>query len=110
VGVGQLQGISDRSAAAFTAKHGIVGWDDIATSIQAAPSCPRLRGFWTFDGCGYRKATATCAEPDHIRSCPLPRHPARKGSLIQAAYALFFFLRCQTACKTDPGSASNFDP
>ncbi|MBB3952355.1 hypothetical protein [Aureimonas jatrophae] len=93
VGVSQFQGISDRNAAAFTSKHGIVSWDDIAASIQAGPSCSRLRGFWSFDRCGYRKATATCMEPRHIVGCPLPEHPARKGSLIQAAYALFFFLR-----------------
>jgi hypothetical protein len=28
-----------------------------------------------------------------LAKCALPRHPTRKGALIQAAYALFFFVR-----------------
>ncbi|WP_062014874.1 hypothetical protein [Aureimonas sp. AU4] len=93
IAVSQFQGISDRNAAAFTAKHGLVGWGDIADSLRPNPSCPRLRSFWSFNECGYRKASYACAEPGHLTNCPLPHHPTRKGSLIQAAYALFFFVR-----------------
>jgi len=93
VGVIQFQGISDRNAASFTAKNGLDGWDEINADLDAGPTCPRLRSYWDFNGCGYRKGAATCAEPDHIGCCPLPRHPTRKGSLIQAAHSLFLFVR-----------------
>jgi hypothetical protein len=92
VGVSQFQGISDANAAAYTAKHGIVGWDDVRSALDAGSACRRLRSYWHFEGCGYRKAKGTCSEPEHLSSCSLPRHPARKGSLIQAAYALFLFM------------------
>src|SRR5215208_3981748 len=93
IGVSQFQGISNANAAAYTAKHGIVGWNDIRTALDAGPACRRLRSYWHFEGCGYRKAKGTCSEPEHLSSCSLPRHPARKGSLIQAAYALHLFVR-----------------
>jgi hypothetical protein len=97
IGVSQFQGISDANAIAYTAKHGIVGWHDIRTALDAGPACRRLRSYWHFHGCGYRKAKGTCSEPKHFPSCLLPQHPARKGSLIQAAYALHLFVRdiCQ---------------
>ena len=89
--------VSDSNAIAYTAKHGIVGWHDIRTALDAGPACRRLRSYWHFEGCGYRKAKGTCSEPEHFPSCLLPQHPARKGSLIQAAYALHLFVRdiCQ---------------
>jgi hypothetical protein len=97
IGVSQFQGISDANAIAYTAKHGIVGWDDIRSALNTGPACPRLRSYWNFVDSRYRKATGTCSEPKHFLSCSLPRHPARKGSLIQAAYALFLFVHdiCQ---------------
>jgi hypothetical protein len=93
IGVSPFQGISDANAAAYTAKHGIVGWHDIRAALDPGPACHRLRSYWSFAECRYRKGTGTCSEPRHLPSCPLPRHPARKGSLIQAAYALFLFVR-----------------
>lgn len=56
VGVSQLQGTSDANDAACTAKHGLVSWDEIATALDANPTCPRLRSYWHFQGCRYRKA------------------------------------------------------
>src|SRR5215210_6683821 len=35
IGVSQFQGISDTNAAAYTAKHGIVGWHDIRSALDA---------------------------------------------------------------------------
>ena len=43
IGVSQFQGMSDANAAAYTAKHGIVGWDDIRSALDAGPACRRLR-------------------------------------------------------------------
>ena len=51
IGVSQFQGISDANAAAYTAKHGIVGWDDIRSALDAGPACHRLRSYWHFEGC-----------------------------------------------------------
>ena len=93
VGASQMQGISDANAAAFTAKNGLVRWHEINAALDARPTCPLLRSYWHFDGCRYRKGTGSCSEPEHRPSCSLPRHPARKGSLIQAAYALHLFMR-----------------
>lgn len=93
LGVAQMQGISDANAAAFVARNGLVTWEDIDIALEADQACPRLRSYWAFSGCGYRKGTGTCAEPLHIRSCSLPTHPTRKGSLIVAAYSLAQFLR-----------------
>jgi len=88
-----IQGISDANAAAYTAKHGIVGWHGIRSALDAGPACHRLQNYWSFADCRYRKAEGTCSEPQHFPSSPLPRFPAHKGSLIQAAYALFLFVR-----------------
>src|SRR3954447_11535427 len=66
VGVSQYQGISDANAAAYTAKHGLVGWDEIASALAASPPCPRLQSYWHFHDCRYRKTKHTCAEPEHL--------------------------------------------
>lgn len=95
----QFQGISDANAIAYADKHGTVHWDEIAGALATNPTCPRLRSYWHFQNCGYRKAQGTCAELGQLDSCPLPTHPARKGSLIIAAYALFLFVR--DICKGD---------
>jgi len=89
----QYQGISDANAAAFTVRHGRLGWGDVASGMTAAPVCPRLRSYWHFDRCGYRKSAAWCSEPHLLSGCPLPTHPIRNGRLSQAAYSLFLFIR-----------------
>src|SRR3954449_10742217 len=86
VGVSQYQGISDANAAAYTAKHGLVSSDEIASALAASPTCPRLRSYGTFRAAAIGKPSHTCAEPEHLGSCPLPTHPARKGALIIEAY------------------------
>src|SRR3954469_24151252 len=93
VGVSQYQGISDANAAAYTAKHGLVSSDEIESALNARPTCPRLRSYWHFHDCRYRKTKHACAEPEHLASCSLPTHPARKGALIVAAYSLALFVR-----------------
>lgn len=93
VGVSQYQGISDRNAAAFTAKNGLVGWDDIQSALSSSPTCPRLQSYWAYSGCSYRKGNYSCAEPQHLDRCTVPDHPTRKGSLIVAAHSMFLFMR-----------------
>lgn len=93
VGLMGLQGISDRAAFGFDAKNEPVTWRSISETLHADPLCSHLRSHWHFDGCGYRKAARTCAEPQLLASCPLPTLSLRKGSLNQAAFALALFIR-----------------
>jgi hypothetical protein len=87
------QGIADRVAEDFIYKHGNVRWSDIEQALAASPPCPKLGGYWLFHDCRYYKTAGTCAEPDHIAACPLPRHPLRNGHLNQMAYSLALFIR-----------------
>jgi hypothetical protein len=88
-----FQGISDSVAAGYIAQHGTVRWADVADGLSRTPTCPKLAGYWRFDDCRYHKGSGTCAEPGHIDTCPLPRHPLRNGRLNQMAYSLFLFMR-----------------
>ena len=87
------QGVSDQAAASYMDMHGSPTWKKIASDLCREPSCPLLRNYWTFRGCGYSKWEATCSRPDHIANCPLPKDRLRNGRLNQTAFALFFFLR-----------------
>src|SRR6185437_1505029 len=68
-------------------------WQDIKTSLEQGPTCPKLSGYWRFFDCRYEKGRNTCAEPNHRPACPLPHHQLRNGRLNQTAYSLFLFLR-----------------
>ena len=86
------QGISDAVARNYMAEHGRPRWRTIAHGITTA-SCPKLKSFWHFHGCAYRKSAATCGMPHLIETCPLPTHEFRNGNLNQLAYSLFLFIR-----------------
>jgi hypothetical protein len=88
-----FQGISDAAASDYMARHGIVRWSEIAEALSQIPSCSKLGGYWRFYDCRYNKSSARCSEPDHIDSCPLPRHLLRNGRLNQMSYSLFLFVR-----------------
>jgi hypothetical protein len=88
-----FQGIADAIASAYMERHGVLTWAAIAADLASNPSCPKLRSYWHFHDCGYRKIAGSCNETDHFSACPLPLHPLRKGTLNQAAYSLFLFIR-----------------
>lgn len=88
-----LQGISDSVARDYMAKHGSATWAYLLASLRHPASCPRLRGYWTYEGCRYDKGSSTCSEPEHIDRCPVPRPHLRNGRLNQTAAALFLFVR-----------------
>ncbi|TYL92735.1 hypothetical protein FXB40_23885 [Bradyrhizobium rifense] len=88
-----LQGISDRAALTYMENHDRPSWRDLQQATSRPPTCPKLRGYWTFCGCGYRKAARTCAEPGAIAKCSVPRSALRNGRLNQVTYSLFFFIR-----------------
>ena len=87
------QGISDRIAEQYLDQHGNITWADVEFALTNKPSCSQLGGYWLFFDCQYQKWSGSCAEPDHIPACPLPRHPLRNGRLNQTAYSLFLFIR-----------------
>jgi hypothetical protein len=87
------QGISDQVAYGYMEKHGRATWRQIKHALDRGVSCPKLKSYWHFHDCRYDKISRTCAEPDHIRRCPLPKHDLRNGRLNQTAYSLFLFIR-----------------
>jgi hypothetical protein len=87
------QGISDQVAHDYMEKHGRARWRQIEQGLDRGASCPKLKSYWHFHDCRYDKISRTCAEPDHIRRCPLPKHNLRNGRLNQTAYSLYLFIR-----------------
>jgi hypothetical protein len=87
------QGISDQVARNYLREHGNASWAKIAGGLKGSSPCPRLRSHWDFDGCRYDKTSFTCAEPDRIDRCPLPRYRLRNGRLNQMAFSLYLFVR-----------------
>ena len=87
------QGISDEVAKNFMDRHGLASWHVIESDLRSRPSCPKLTSYWQFYDCRYNKSRFTCAEPDHLADCPLPRSWLRNGRLNQTAYSLYLFVR-----------------
>ncbi len=87
------QGVSDAAAHTFMKVHGSASAEVIRQSLNAPSACDKLRSYWQFNGCGYRKANWTCNQPQLIRDCSLPGLDLRNGSLNQSAYGLFLFMR-----------------
>lgn len=88
-----FQGVSDQAARSYMEKHGSASWAKMEESVQACPSCPKLQSYWNYEGCRYDKSSFTCAEPDHIDACPVPRARLRNGRLNQTAASFFLFVR-----------------
>jgi hypothetical protein len=87
------QGISDEVAKNFMDRHGLASWHVIDSALRKPPTCPKLRSYWHFHDCRYNKSRFTCAEPNHLPDCPLPRSWLRNGRLNQTAYSLYLFVR-----------------
>jgi hypothetical protein len=87
------QGISDEVAKNFMDRHGFASWHVIESALRTRPSCPKLTSYWHFYDCRYNKSRFTCAEPNQLGDCPLPRSWLRNGRLNQTAYSLYLFVR-----------------
>jgi hypothetical protein len=87
------QGIADRVAHDYMQRHGRLTWQEVQRGLAGDATCPKLTGYWRFHDCRYDKGSRTCAEPDHIRQCPLPQRNLRNGRLNQTGYSLFLFIR-----------------
>jgi hypothetical protein len=88
-----FQGISDEIAAHYMRRYGQATWRSVRKNLAKRPTCPKLQTYWHFHDCRYEKTSRTCAEPDHIATCPLPTHRLRNGHLNQIAYSLYLFIR-----------------
>lgn len=88
-----LQGISDHAAYTYMDRHGRLAWNEMERATVRVPICSKLRSYWTFESCGYRKDAPTCAEPEIISMCPVPKHDLRNGRINQAGYSLYLFTR-----------------
>ena len=87
------QGIADKAAETIIARDGNATWAKIDDSLRGKHTCPKLRGFWRFESCGFSKSHQRCNSSQHYAECPLPRLPLRNGALNQLAYSLYFFFR-----------------
>jgi len=87
-----FQGISDRVARDYAARHGRATWSELHENLRSA-ECAKLRSYWQYSDCRYDKTSQTCAEPEHFDTCKLPRLRLRNGRLNQTAYSLFLFVR-----------------
>ena len=87
------RGISDRVATDYLERHGQATWQAIEHDLQHGPSCPKLKSYWHFHGCRYSKQHYTCAAPEHLPQCPLPKYWLRNGGLNQTALSLYLFIR-----------------
>jgi hypothetical protein len=87
------QGISDQVAYEYMEKHGRARWRQIKHGLDRGANCPKLKSYWHFHDCRYDKISRSCAEPDHIGRCPVPKHDLRNGRLNQTTYSLYLFIR-----------------
>jgi hypothetical protein len=94
-----LSGGGDQSNQGYYAKQSHKPTFNRVKQVLKAAQCPKLAGFETFKGCGYRKTIKKCNEPAFLRSCPLPTFDMKRGNLNQMAFSLYFFLR--DVCRRD---------
>jgi hypothetical protein len=94
-----LSGGGDQSNQGYYAKQNHKPTFNRVKRAVKAGQCPKLAGFETFKGCGYRKGTNKCNEPAFIKECPLPSFDMKRGALNHMAFSLYFFLR--DVCKGD---------
>lgn len=87
------QGISDWTAQQYIGRHGQATWSRIEAGLARSAACAKLLTYWHYYGCRFDKSSRTCAEPEVIARCPLPRHDLRNGRLNQMAYSLYLFVR-----------------
>ncbi len=87
------QGVADKAVETILARDGNATWDVIDASVRGKTSCSKLRGFWTFAGCGFSKFHRSCNCQSEFSECVLPRLHLRNGSLNQLAFSLYFFFR-----------------
>ncbi len=87
------QGVSDQVARTYIQQNGRATWSSLSAAFEATPGCTRLRSYWHFEGCRYNKGSFSCANPEQIADCLVPRPRLRNGRLNQTAASFFLFVR-----------------
>jgi hypothetical protein len=87
------QGVSDQVARTYIEQNGRATWSSLALAFKAGPACPRLASYWHYEGCRYDKGSFSCANPEQIADCLVPRPRLRNGRLNQTAASFFLFVR-----------------
>jgi hypothetical protein len=87
------QGVSDQVARTYIEQNGRATWSSLVLAFEAGPRCARLRSYWHYEGCRYNKASFSCANPEQIADCLVPRPRLRNGRLNQTAASFFLFVR-----------------
>jgi hypothetical protein len=87
------QGVSDQVARTYMLRNGKATWSTLSAAFETAPACARLRSYWHFEGCRYDKGSFSCANPEQIADCLVPRPRLRNGRLNQTAASFFLFVR-----------------
>jgi hypothetical protein len=92
------QGVSDQVARTYIEQNGRATWSSLAPAFEAGPGCGRLASYWHYEGCRYDKASFSCANPEQIAECLVPRPRLRNGRLNQTAASFFLFVRDIAKC------------
>src|SRR5437868_14677240 len=87
------QGVSDQVARTYIEQNGRATWSSLVTAFDAGPGCGRLASYWHYEGCRYDKGSFSCANPEQIADCLVPRPRLRNGRLNQTAASFFLFVR-----------------
>jgi hypothetical protein len=87
------QGVSDQVARTYIEQNGRATWSSLAPAFQGGPRCGRLRSYWHYEGCRYEKGSFSCANPEQVADCLVPRPRLRNGRLNQTAASFFLFVR-----------------
>jgi hypothetical protein len=87
------QGVSDQVARTYMEQNGRATWSSLVRAFETEPTCPRLRSYWHYEGCRYDKGSFSCANPEQIADCLVPRPRLRNGRLNQTAASFFLFVR-----------------
>ena len=68
-----FQGVSDRVAHDYMARHGRPTWNDIARNLTSAPPCPNLRATGISTTADITRARGPAPNPSTCRAVPYPR-------------------------------------
>ena len=88
-----FQGVSDQAARTYMERNGVASWEALQGGLSKTPACNRLASFEDYNGCRFDKGSQTCAEPEHIALCPVPKARLRNGRLNQTAHSFYLFVR-----------------
>lgn len=67
-----FQGISDRVARDYAAKHGHATWQYLDKSLNSLDGCPKLRSYWQYADCDTTRPVKHVESPTTLMSVSCP--------------------------------------